>query len=178
MRRRITKVTAARVREMLLYDPQSGFFTWRQNVGSRGKIHAGTIAGYVNALGYRYIRIDGELMLAHRLVWLYVHGHLPAKYIDHANGVTGDNSLRNLRECNQSENTQNVQRARVNSSTGLLGVHIRADKNRTKRYTARIKIDGKGQYLGDFETPMEAQAAYLSAKARLHPFALPPVTRE
>ena len=43
---------------------------------------------------------------------------------------------------------------------------------RQGKWWARIKANGKRRHLGSFTTAEEAQASYLAAKARMHPFSL------
>lgn len=68
-------LTAARLRELLNYDELTGNFTWR-HPGKKRRLDRP--AGCVKALGYIVIRVDGVLLRAHRLAWLYVHGKWPA----------------------------------------------------------------------------------------------------
>jgi hypothetical protein len=64
-----------------------------------------------------------------------------------------------------SVNQQNHRVARVDNKCGLLGV-----SSSGKRWQARIgHPGGKDAYLGLFDTPELAHAAYLEAKRRLHP---------
>lgn len=51
--------------------------------------------------------------------------------------------------------------------SGLMGVsRVRG----YQRWVTNITVGGERHYLGCFTTPEEARQAYLSAKARLHPF--------
>jgi hypothetical protein len=58
---------------------------------------AGDVAGVINEDGFIEIMIDGEEYLAHRLVWMYVHGKFPDGEINHINGDKTDNRIENLR---------------------------------------------------------------------------------
>lgn len=57
----------------------------------------GSVAGVINEDGFVEIMIDGVEYLAHRLVWLYVHGNFPDGEIEHINGDKTDNRIQNLR---------------------------------------------------------------------------------
>lgn len=105
--------------------------------------------------------------MAHRLVWLHLYGEWPEHGIDHINGRRSDNTAANLRSVPQSENVQNQRKARRdNKSTGLLGVSRPSGRS---KYRAQIMAQGRNRYLGYFDTPEEAHAAYLAAKRQLHP---------
>lgn len=156
-------LTAERLRELLQYHPESGFFFWRVDRGAKEK--AGDVAGDLQDTGCWRICVDYTRYKAHRLVWLYVTGEWPEAFIDHINGNKLDNRFENLRDVSKAVNTQNQRRARAdNKSCGLLGV----SRNR-KRWMANITVDRKPHYLGTFDTPEEAHAAYVAAKRVLHP---------
>lgn len=155
-------MTAEKLRELVHYDPESGAFTWL-NVSKFGTAKVGAIAGSRHAQGYRQINFRREVYLCHRLAWLYVHGEWPSACIDHINGDKADNRLANLRSVTSTINAQNVRRAQVNNSLGLLGVS--RDK---KKFSARLLADGLRVHVGSFDTPAEAHAAYLTAKRQLH----------
>lgn len=158
------ELSAERLRELLSYDADTGGFTWLVNRGSAAKV--GGPAGRKVGGGYIQIGIDGRRYMAHRLAWLYVHGHWPDVEIDHISGEPEDNRIANLREATRSQNLQNLRRARADSRSGLLGVSRAAG-----RWLAQIQTSGKKKYLGLFDTAESAHNAYLAAKAELHPFA-------
>jgi hypothetical protein len=58
---RTTDLTAARLRELLDYDPATGVFTWRSPRPSR----------------YQLISVDGWTYQASRLAWLWMTGSWP-----------------------------------------------------------------------------------------------------
>jgi hypothetical protein len=162
---RKTALTAARLREVIHYDPETGVFTRR--VGVRGQ-SAGAIAGRVSkSLGYVFIGVDKQTYLAHRLAWLYMRGVWPNAQIDHINGIRDDNRINNLREATIAQNRQNQTGFRRNNSSGYLGVY--ADRN-TGLYTAKIKIGGVQHHIGSYLTAEEAHEAYRQEKTKLHPF--------
>lgn len=157
-------LTQERLKELLHYDPNTGDFVWLANK-ARAKI--GNIAGCCKEGGYRQIKIDGTMHLAHRLAWLYVHGTFPEKGIDHFDGNPSNNRTENLREATQSENMENQRKARSNNISGVFGAHWSKDK---QKWYSRIVVKGIKNHLGYFATPELASAAYLTAKAALHPF--------
>lgn len=156
-------LTAARVRELLDYDPSSGLFTWRT---SRGRRWAGDAAGFRRADGYVRLKIDQQAVWAHRLAWFYVHGAWPTGQIDHINGDPSDNRLCNLRDVSPQVNMQNERRARRRKNGGsLLGAHW----SRTwKRWSSSINVDGRLKHIGWFDTEQQAHEAYVAQKRLLH----------
>ena len=158
----MTELTAERLRELLDYDRETGVFRWkvRRSPGTK----AGDIAGTVLKMGYRKISINDRRYAAHRLAWLYVHGHWPIDQIDHKNTDRGDNRFDNLREATPSINSQNKRRAMPNSKTGVLGVSPSRGK-----FIVGIRIDGKKRNLGRYATVEAAYDVYLEAKRRFHP---------
>lgn len=146
--------TRERVMELLAYDPETGIFTWKLRCGT-AKI--GNRAGCINKLGYRVIRLNGQLYTAHRLVWLVVHGTWPCSDTDHINGVKDDNRIANLREATRAENACNSSQ-RINNTSGYKGVGYRKDIN---KFRARCyDRDGNERHLGHFSTAIEAARAY------------------
>jgi hypothetical protein len=126
----------------------------------------GNRAGRTTSTGHRQIQINKKLYLEHRLVWLWYHGHLPTKNIDHRNGIRDDNQITNLREATYSENQQNLAKFKNNTS-GFTGVSFHKP---TGKWQALIQINGKKYHLGLYDTPEEAHDAYLKAKSELHTF--------
>lgn len=157
-------VTQERLRELLNYDPLTGIFTWRVK---RAAKKPGDIAGCPQKpKAHIVIRIDDRLYLAHRLAWLYMTGRWPAEDTDHRDLDRQNNIWTNLREATPSENMQNIP-LKSNNISGYMGVSW---YTRDQRWKATIKVGAKLHHIGCFDDPAEAGAAYLEAKARLHPF--------
>jgi hypothetical protein len=153
-------LTAARVHELLTYDPATGIFRWR--VSRRGGTKAGDIAGTVNGEGRRMIGVDGERHRAHRLAWLYMTGDWPSGIVDHEDLDPDNNRWKNLRQADQSQNQANAG-LRADNTTGAKGVVAMNGK-----FMARIRHHGQRIYLGTFDTVKEAAAAYAEAAFALH----------
>ena len=124
---------------------------------------AGAEAGSIWRDGYRYIRFNGAVYLAHRLAFALHHGFFP-EAIDHINTVKNDNRISNLRQATVAENNRNKQK-QANNSTGYKGVSF---NKKTKKFQARITSDGTHHSLGNFATLEEAASAYAKAAGDLH----------
>lgn len=157
------ELTAERLRELLHYEPETGIFTWLVSNGKRAKV--GAIAGTTTSDGYVAIGIGRAQYQAHRLAWLYMTGEWPPHMIDHENTIRTANWWKNLRLATNAQNMQNLRKALPNNKCGMLGV-----SQRNTTFSAQIKVGGKKHYLGSFDTPELAHAAYLEAKARMHPY--------
>jgi hypothetical protein len=140
--------------EQVTYSPETGIFT-RLSGYKKGKA-AGTIS---KSTGYVQFALAGKTYLAHRLAWFYVHGYWP-KAVDHVNRNKQDNRLSNLREVTYSQNMHNLPVSKRNSS-GYLGV---SKAPRTEKWVAYVCVNYKNKFLGSFDTPEKASAAYVAAK--------------
>lgn len=108
--------------------------------------------------GYIGIQINNKKYQAHRLIWVYHYGKIPAGMeIDHKNRDRSDNRIENLRLVTLQENKFNRK--------GKGYSYIKS----SGKYKAQIKLNGKNINLGHFDTPEDASEAYLKAKKDLHP---------
>jgi hypothetical protein len=159
----MSKLTQARLHEVLRYAKTTGTFTWRVTRGA--KAPAGSVAGTPHKRGYVALMVDQKLYLAHRLAWLYVYGSWPIGTIDHINGVKDDNRISNLRDVSIQANLHNQTLPYRSNVSGLRGVSFEA---RSNKWYARIRVAGKNLMLGYFRTAEEAHAAYVAAKKTHH----------
>lgn len=144
------RMTQARLKELLHYDPETGWFTWRINTAVA---KPGERAGGGHGLGYRQMGLDYKKYLEHILAWLYVTGSWPPDEVDHKNGDKADNRWENLRLATRSQQGYNKPGYKRNK-TGTPGVHKHGNK-----FRARLQINGRAIDLGVFNTVEEAVAA-------------------
>lgn len=161
-------LTAEQLREIVLYDPNTGIFTWRISRGYRGiKGKPGGRAGsYNHTLGYRVIGIDKKTYYEHRLAVLYMTGEWPAETVDHVkNGDGFNNASVNLRPATRAQNRANTIFKKSGTSSKMRGVswHRGAGK-----WQAHIVENGVNIYLGLFKEEMLAHEAYQKATIRIY----------
>lgn len=163
------------LRECFSYDPIEGVVRWRrrpdrhfvspgrannwnsQNVGGRGA---------QGAKGYWKFRVTYEghtlRLLAHRVAFALMTDRTSFLDVDHENGDGSDNKWRNLREATASQNTRNQgSRPARGLPKGVFCVG--------HRFVAQATIGPRQtKYLGRFDTPAEAHAAYCAFVKPIH----------
>lgn len=141
------------VKKLFHYDAESGMLLWRYGNGRNVKPWQEVKA--LNSQGYYTVKINGTSYRVHRLIWLYVHGNFPDKYIDHKNRVRNDNRLCNLRDVNTTDNAQNISLPSHNKS-GHIGVSWIKSHN---CWTVFVKVNKKNKWLGYYKNLDDAVAA-------------------
>ena len=151
------KIDIELMREKLLYDPDTGIFTWKERKMSRGcrRDLFGKVAGSFDKKGYIVLGING-FFKAHRVAWAMFHGVDPEVEVDHINGDKSDNRIANLRLASTQQNCSNKGKNKNNTS-GYKGVTF--NKNIGK-FQAKIKHNWKDIHVGFFKTAYEAHLAY------------------
>ena len=102
------------------------------------------------------------MVFAHRLVWFLENGYLPGQ-IDHINGNRSDNRIENLRPATNRQNAYNKAAPKKKSALPRGVGTLRSGK-----YQARIRDNGEHVYLGTFNTPEEAEEAYIAHAKAIH----------
>lgn len=86
------------------------------------------------------------------------------KLIDHINGNSLDNRIKNLRIANYSQNASN-SKLRNNNTSGYKGVCWSKKHN---KWLVRIKYNKKSIYIGMFNSIIDAANAYDKASIKYH----------
>jgi hypothetical protein len=158
--KRRSRLTRARLRELLRYNPKTGQFRWCKRPGGRHSPSAGHVSRQQDG---RYFKIDGSMYSEHKLAWFYMTGRWCKPTIDHRDGNITNNRWNNLRRATASQNNANRRRPRHNTS-GYKGVYR---SRRSGHWCAHIGRNGQTIHLGTFPTPQAAHAAYLAAARKL-----------
>lgn len=149
------------LREYLSYDQITGVIKWKKR---RRGIRLGSEAGKTTNGVYRKIKFNGALLKYHRVAWAIYYGEWPNGHIDHIDGDGLNNSISNLRQCNQSQNSRNMKMTSANTS-GVKGItwHKKANK-----WMAQIMLNRKNHYIGLFEDILDAEIAVVNSRKILH----------
>lgn len=99
-------------------------------------------------------------------VWMHrqiMQAEWPTR-VDHVNRQGLDNRRSNLRLATAAQNNQNA-RLREDSTSGIRGVNWRKD---SRKWRARIAVEGKKITIGLFDKIEDAKAAYAEAARKYH----------
>lgn len=152
-------LTHARVLRLFDYDAATGNLIWK--VAESNRIKVGSPAGAVGRNGRRYVGVDGERQLAHRLVWFHQKGEWPPENLAPANGDYLDTRIENLVEQTAQE-TVNKSKMRSTNSSGVKGVWL--DKGRNK-WAVQTVNNYRTTFHGRYDTLAEAQAVLVGVQA-------------
>jgi hypothetical protein len=156
-----TEHTFEQIAQILRYDHETGNLYRLKR--SSAKFPNGNLAGTKTSYGYIRVRIENMYYMAHRIAWLLHFGAWPNCQIDHINGDRSDNRICNLRDIEQAVNIQNQTKAQAGNKSGFLGV-----SPHNGRWLAQISIGRRKKYIGMFDTPELAHAAYVNTKRAVH----------
>lgn len=147
-----------KLKELLVYDPKTGTFTWKIDVARNVK--AGDRAGGKTG-NYRMLCVDGIGYFEHRLAWYFMTGEDPGeRCVDHIDRNKLNNAFSNLRLANYSQNAANVG-VRGANKVGVNGVYWNKVK---ERWQANISINGKRVNLGRYKKLEDAVNARLEGE--------------
>lgn len=159
---KLIRLTHERLVEVLDLDPATGIFVWK--VARSNRVKVGSRAGVLHqASGGRYISIDNEKFMAHRLAFFYVNKRWPNTDVRPIDGDYDHCAIDNLKEVSRVELAH--QRDLVaNNTSGFAGV----SRAKFDRWQAKITWNYEQIGLGgNFETAEEASAVYEEAARRL-----------
>jgi len=167
--------TPAELHKMLRYVPETGKLYWLERTPDMFEPSAysaerkckvwnsrfsGKEAGGAATNGYNVVSMDYLDLLAHRIIWVMVHGKEPDDQIDHIDGNRTNNREENLRDVSRSENQRN-QAIMKNNTSGHHGVHYSSTE---RKWRAAINHNGKKKTLGRFNCITAAIVARKAAE--------------
>lgn len=165
--------------EYFTYDPDTGNLIWKErpvdhfrnnrawrafnyNYANRVAGHRSKFYGYV-VVAVTPMNQERRLIPAHRIIWEMHNGPISGDaFIDHLNGDRDDNRLCNLRLATSAQNARNAS-IRKDNSSGFKGVGWHS---RSKKWIARIRVNGQIINLGSFDDPSVAGSAYDAAAVK------------
>jgi hypothetical protein len=139
---------------------QDGKLLWKKSGNGR---NVGDEAGVLTDRGYRRVRIDNLLHMAHRLVWAYHFDSVP-EYIDHIDQNKSNNAIGNLRLASKIENGRNIS-LRKNNTSGIKGVYW---ATREQKWAAELNINKRPHRLGYFDDIELAELVVTEARNKYH----------
>jgi HNH endonuclease len=122
----------------------------------------------INGSGDRYYAVRNAKTGTGKTKRVYMHREImnpPAGlFVDHKNNDPLDNRRENLRLATRSQNMQN-KRKKKNATSKYFGVHlIKAEK----KWSARVKHEGKLVFSARFDNEIDAAHAYDAAAKKYH----------
>lgn len=105
----------------------------------------------------------GKSILMHRQI-MRVFDSGRVRIVDHINGNPLDNRKVNLRVCTSAENSRNSKRKKA-SKSGYKGVTWH---KRDRKWEARICVNGKNTFIGNFDSAESAHEAYCKKAVEMH----------
>lgn len=93
---------------------------------------------------------------------LFMHSFIlnRSKMIDHRDRDGLNNTRRNLRPCNSSQNRANSVKMKKAATSRFKGVYLQTQPGRKPFWRAQVSFDGKKYMLGSFKSEIEAAKAY------------------
>ena len=159
---------------MTMYDTIHDLFQYRDNnlywKEQPNSVDMSKPAGCFNAGGYRSIRINGKLYLAHRLIYQMfneqwdITDNSHDNSVDHADRDPRNNNIDNLRIATHSQNGSNRSKQKNNTS-GTTGVYWHKG---TGKWRVRVTLNNKSHHGGLFVNKEDAIAKATKMRDELH----------
>lgn len=129
---------------------KSGKLYWKINRSSNAR--KGQEAGSLDSKGYRFIRLNKKAYRTHRIIWKMLKNEDPLGEIDHIDGNSLNNKIKNLRIVSHQENLKNCKLRKDNTS-GITGISF---NKKRKKWVSYMHINGAMINLGEFDKKKKA----------------------
>lgn len=139
------KLSLLELADLVDYNPETGEIIMKNNTPVKYTVN--------RRWGYLRMSIKGNFVYVHRLAWACFYKEIP-NIIDHIDGNPANNKIKNLRNGNQRQNTQNKK---IHRDGRLFG----AIKTGRGRWQTVVYINGVKHNLGYFDTELEAHNMYV-----------------
>lgn len=143
-----------------LYEYKEGCLYWKVK---RPSIRIGDRAGWLSGSGYRMINVQGKQIPEHRAIFAMHHGYFPY-HVDHIDGNTTNNAIKNLRPATKAQNAWNCKLHSTNKS-GVRGVYWNKLRN---TWNAAVEVNGKKHHIGVYKELADAKAAIEAAREQFY----------
>lgn len=154
-------LTHERLVEVLDFDPETGVFVWKVERSNRVKIGSRAGVHHIPS-GGRYIAIDNEKFMAHRLAFFYINKRWPNTDVRPLDGDYDNAAISNLKEVQRVE-LAHQRTKQANNTSGFLGV----SKTVAGKWQATLTWNYQQFSLGaNYESPEGANEAREEAVRR------------
>lgn len=147
-------------------DLESGKLFWKEPPKNHPRLigaEAGSPLPNQNKKLYWRVKINRRPFKRGHIIYFLALGRWPVPCLDHRDGDSLNDSIHNLRAATITQNAWNHKRRsrRIKLPMGVRPLS-------SGRFSARIGYHGSQLSLGSFETPEQAQAAYLAKRKELY----------
>ena len=154
------EVTQELLRKHFTYDGKN--LVWL--VPTCPKIKVGRKFGHIASNGYIRGNFYYQSFLENRLIWLYHYGVWPTGVLDHRNGNTTENTLKNLRDSTNRQNQFNMK-SHKGSTSKYKGVSW---NKALSKWHVQYRFKTERVHVGYFESEEVAAQAYRDATETIH----------
>jgi hypothetical protein len=123
----------------------------------------GSKVGTKHHTGYIYVKLDGKIYSAHKLIFIMFNGYMP-KVVDHIDGNPLNNKIENLRAATQQQNCWNTVTRRTNTS----GIKNVSWNKESKKWKVSMRINRKMKNIGFFHDLELAELVAIEARNKYH----------
>lgn len=157
------KLTQKELKKYILYDPETGKFTWLAKTSKMSRIIVGTEVGHRDKLGIYRTKLFNKPYQLHDIAYLYMLGYIPKMAKDYIDGDKENLTWSNLRLASRAD-IQHKTGISKRNKIGVKGLYIRDN-----HYECEVTKDKKSEYkCFKFNELLEAITWIRETRIRLH----------